>query len=50
MSKRILITGGAGFIGINTAEYFLSKKYKVILFDNLSRKGSEENLKWLKKT
>ena len=50
MTKRILITGGAGFIGINTANYFLSKKYKVVLFDNVSRKGSEENLKWLKKT
>ena len=50
MSKRILITGGAGFIGINTADYFLSKKYQVTLFDNLSRKGSEENLKWLKRT
>lgn len=50
MKKRILITGGAGFIGINSAHYFLSKKYDVALFDNLSRKGSEENLKWLKKT
>ena len=50
MSKRILITGGAGFIGINTANYLLSKKYQVTLFDNLSRKGSGENLKWLKKT
>ena len=50
MKKRILITGGAGFIGINTANYLLTKKYQVILFDNLSRKGSEENLKWFKKT
>ncbi len=50
MNKHILITGGAGFIGINTAHYLLSKNYKVTLFDNLSRKGSGENLKWLKKT
>lgn len=49
MEKHILITGGAGFIGINSADYFLQKKYKVTLFDNLSRKGSEHNLKWLKK-
>lgn len=49
MAKHILITGGAGFIGINSADYFLQKKYKVTLFDNLSRKGSEYNLKWLKK-
>ncbi len=50
MKKRVLITGGAGFIGINTAHYLLSQKYHVALFDNLSRKGSEENLKWFKKT
>ncbi len=49
MQKHILITGGAGFIGTNTADYLLSKKYQVTLFDNLSRKGSEENLKWLRK-
>ncbi len=49
MNKRVLITGGAGFIGINTAHYLLTKKYHVTLFDNLSRKGSPENLKWLKK-
>ena len=50
MNKRILITGGAGFIGINAANYFLTKKYHVTIFDNLSRKGADENLKWLKKT
>src|SRR5262245_34795670 len=51
MSKKltILITGGAGFIGTNSADYFLTRKYGVILLDNLSRKGSEENLKWLRK-
>ena len=49
MQKHVLITGGAGFIGINSADYFLGKKYRVTLFDNLSRKGSDENLKWLKK-
>ena len=50
MQKRILITGGAGFIGTNSANYFLTKNYSVTIFDNLSRKGSDENLKWLKKT
>ena len=49
MKKNVLITGGAGFIGINSADYFLTKNYGVIIFDNLSRKGSAENLKWLKK-
>lgn len=50
MQKRILIVGGAGFIGINTANYFLAKNEQVTLFDDLSRKGSDENLKWLTKT
>jgi CDP-paratose 2-epimerase len=44
---QIFITGGAGFIGINTADYFLAKGYAVTIFDNLSRKGGERNLLWL---
>lgn len=32
----ILITGGAGFIGSNLVEYFLSAGYKVVCLDNLS--------------
>lgn len=32
---NILITGGAGFIGSHIAEYFLTKKNKVIIVDNL---------------
>jgi len=47
--KKILITGGAGFIGINSAEYFLNKGWQVFVLDNFSRRGSEENIKWLKK-
>jgi CDP-paratose 2-epimerase len=48
MRKSILLIGGAGFIGINAASYYLSKGYKVNIFDNFSRKGSKDNLKWLK--
>ncbi len=48
MPKKILITGGAGFIGSNAAARALRDKNKVIIFDNLSRKGAEDNLKWLK--
>lgn len=44
---RILITGGAGFIGSNLANYFANKGQEVTLFDNLSRKGVEHNLQWL---
>jgi UDP-N-acetylglucosamine 4-epimerase len=32
----ILITGGAGFIGTNLCEYFLSKGYYVVCLDNFS--------------
>jgi CDP-paratose 2-epimerase len=48
MRKSVLLIGGAGFIGINAASYYLSKGYKVNIFDNFSRKGSKDNLKWLK--
>lgn len=33
---KILITGGAGFIGSNLTEYFLNKGYKVVCLDNFS--------------
>jgi len=36
MTKKILITGGAGFIGSQLADYYLEKRYKVLVFDNLS--------------
>lgn len=50
MSKKILITGGAGFIGVNVASYYLKKNYEVSILDNFSRKGSIANIDWLKKT
>lgn len=45
---RILITGGAGFIGANTASYYLQKKDHVTIYDDFSRDGVEKNAKWLK--
>jgi dTDP-L-rhamnose 4-epimerase len=36
MSKRVLITGGAGFIGSHVADELLSRGYRVRVLDNLS--------------
>ena len=47
---NILVTGGAGFIGANCAKYFADKGHHVVIFDDLSRRGSEKNLEWLKQT
>jgi CDP-paratose 2-epimerase len=49
MTKTTLITGGAGFIGSNYAHRLLERGQNVILFDNLSRRGANDNLEWLKK-
>lgn len=40
---KVLITGGAGFIGSNIAKYFLSRGWEAVLFDNLST-GYRENI------
>ena len=42
--KKILITGGAGFIGSHIVDIFLEKKYKVLVLDDLSS-GNLNNLK-----
>lgn len=44
---KVLITGGAGFIGVNSAKYYLEKGDDVTIFDNFSRKGSKDNVQWL---
>lgn len=43
MSKRILITGGAGFLGSHLCERYLKEGYEVICMDNLST-GRIENI------
>ena len=45
---RILITGGAGFIGCNAARRLMNRGDKVTVVDNLSRKGTDLNLAWLR--
>lgn len=46
--KYTLITGGAGFVGVNLADRILSEGKHVMVFDNLSRAGVQKNLFWLK--
>jgi CDP-paratose 2-epimerase len=46
-SRRVLITGGAGFLGVNAAVHMIEAGWHVTLLDNLSRPGTERNLKWL---
>jgi nucleoside-diphosphate-sugar epimerase len=45
-----LITGGAGFIGTNLAHRLLRAGCQVQIYDNLSRSGAQENLRWLRIT
>jgi CDP-paratose 2-epimerase len=45
---RVLITGGAGFIGSNAVHRFLQHGAQVTIYDNLSRRGSRHNLDWLR--
>lgn len=45
---KVLITGGCGFLGSNLAERALKQGMDLIIFDNLSRYGSYQNLEWLK--
>lgn len=47
MSKNILVTGAAGFIGANFAEFFVNKhpEYNVTVLDKLTYAGNLDNLK-----
>ena len=45
--SKILITGGAGFIGSNLAHRLVAAGHDVTIYDNLSRHGAEANLNWL---
>ncbi len=46
-TRPALITGGAGFIGVNLADRLLSNGRRVIVLDNLSRPGVEHNMRYL---
>ena len=50
MKNNVLVTGAAGFIGANFAEYFVNKHpdYNVIIIDKLTYAGNLNNLKKIK--
>ncbi|HYL07310.1 MAG TPA: GDP-mannose 4,6-dehydratase [Candidatus Udaeobacter sp.] len=45
--RSVLITGGAGFLGVNAAVHLIKEGWHATLLDNLSRPGTERNLKWV---
>ena len=45
MVKKILVTGGSGFIGSNLVNHLLQKKYKVINLDKLSYSSTPDKFK-----
>lgn len=47
--RQAIVTGGAGFVGTNLCAHLLSRGARVTIFDNLSRRGTEANLAWLRR-
>ncbi|MEK6982276.1 MAG: SDR family NAD(P)-dependent oxidoreductase [Candidatus Micrarchaeota archaeon] len=47
MNKRILVTGGAGFVGSHICEQLVSKEYKVVILDDFST-GTMDNIRHIK--
>ena len=46
--SRVVITGGAGFLGSNIADALAARGDDVLVFDSLVRPRVEENLAWLR--
>jgi len=45
---KYLVTGGAGFIGCNAARRWMERGHEVVVLDDLSRRGADSNLAWLR--
>lgn len=46
-SKKVFVTGGAGFIGSNYVADLIRRGDEVTIYDNLSRSGVSYNIDWL---
>ena len=46
-ARPVLVTGGAGFVGVNLADALAADGHDVHVFDSLARAGVAENLAWL---
>lgn len=46
---RLLVTGGAGFIGSNLVDRLAQEGHDVLVLDALARPGVEANLEWLRR-
>lgn len=44
MAKRVLVTGGAGFVGSHICEELIAKNYEVVILDDFST-GTVDNIK-----
>ena len=46
--KKVLITGGAGFVGFNLCKKLIDLDYEVTVVDNFSRPNDDEDFKYVK--
>ncbi len=46
--KKVIVTGGLGFIGSNLVKYLIKKKYFVINIDKVTYSANKYNLKDVK--